>query len=160
MIACPSSADLEGVTVVDTDPTGRIVSFKVTPSNDRILSVYTPSGHNTREQLDGKYFFEGVQNYMKHKREKNENKVILEEFDCIMDKINRDGGNKTQRLYKCGVNYDLSKLIVNNGFEDLWRKENPYFSEFTYNDRSSGARSRTDRVYSDKKLLTIRRLIT
>ena len=31
---------LEGVTEVDTDPKGRFVSFKVTPSNDRVLCVY------------------------------------------------------------------------------------------------------------------------
>ena len=31
---------LEGVTKVDTDPKGRFVSFKVTPSNDRVLCVY------------------------------------------------------------------------------------------------------------------------
>ena len=30
----------EGVTEVDTDPKGRFVSFKVTPSNDRVLCVY------------------------------------------------------------------------------------------------------------------------
>ena len=28
---------LEGITEVDTDPKGRFVSFKVTPSNDRVL---------------------------------------------------------------------------------------------------------------------------
>ena len=31
---------LEGVTEDDTDPKGRLVSFKVTPSNDRVLCVY------------------------------------------------------------------------------------------------------------------------
>ena len=31
---------LEGVTKVDTDPKGRFTSFKVTPSNDRVLCVY------------------------------------------------------------------------------------------------------------------------
>ena len=31
---------LEGVTEFDTDPKGRFVSFKVTPSNDRVLCVY------------------------------------------------------------------------------------------------------------------------
>ena len=32
-------------------------------------------------------------------------KAILGDFNCTMDKINRDGGNKTQRLYKCGSKY-------------------------------------------------------
>ena len=41
-----------------------------------------------------------------------------------MDKIDRDGEDKTQRLYRCCSNYPLSKLIVDNGLEDLWRREN------------------------------------
>ena len=30
----------------------------------------------------------------------NENKIILGDFNIIMDKMDRDGGNKTQRLYR------------------------------------------------------------
>ena len=60
--------------------------------------------------------------------------------------MDRDGGNKTQRIYRCGSNYALSKLILNNGLEDLWRREDPDSSE-----RSSGTRSRTVRVYTDIK---------
>ena len=67
-----------------------------------------------------------------------------------MDKMERDRGNKTQRLYRCCSNYALSKLIMGNRFEDLWRKENPYSSDFPPFDRSSGTRSRIDRVYTDK----------
>ena len=58
---------LEGVTEVDIDPKGRFVSFKVTPSNDRVLCVYAPSGNSTREQLARGRFFEGLQNYMENK---------------------------------------------------------------------------------------------
>ena len=42
---------LEGVTEIDTDPKGRFVSFKVTPSNDRVLCVYAPSVYSTWEQV-------------------------------------------------------------------------------------------------------------
>ena len=45
-----------------------------------------------------------------------------------------------------------SKLIMDSGLEDLWRRENPETSEFTRYDRSSGTRSRIDRVYTDKKI--------
>ena len=48
-----------------------------------------------------------------------------------MNKIDRDGENKTQRLYRCCSNCALWKLIVDNGLEDLWRRENPDSSEFT-----------------------------
>ena len=36
-----------------------------------------------------------------------------------MDKMDRDRRNKMQRLYKCGSNYVLPKVTVDNGLEDL-----------------------------------------
>ena len=65
-----------------------------------------------------------------------------------MNQMDSDGGQKTQRLYRCSSNYAPSKLIVNNGIEDLWRKENPGSSEFTHCDRSSGTSSSIDRVFT------------
>ena len=53
---------LEGVTEVDTDPQGRFVSFQITLSNNRVLCVCAPSGHNTKEQLIKGRFFKAVQN--------------------------------------------------------------------------------------------------
>ena len=85
---------LEGVTEVDTDLKGRFVTFKVTFSND---SVYAP-GDSTREQLARGRFFEGLQNCMENKNKGNENKIIIGDFNFIMDKMERDGGNKTQIL--------------------------------------------------------------
>ena len=61
---------------------------------------------------------------------------MLGYLNCAMDKIDRDGKNKTQSLYRCCSNYALSKIIVDNGLEDLWRMENPDSSEFTCYDRS------------------------
>ena len=72
---------------------------------------------------------------MQNKNEGNENKIMLGDLNCTMDKIDRDGENKIQRLYRCSSNYVLSKLIVDNGIEDLWRRENPDFSEFICYDR-------------------------
>ena len=59
----------EDFTQVDTDPKRKFVSFNVTPSNDRVLCVYALSGRNTREQLDREDFFEGLESYMKKKKE-------------------------------------------------------------------------------------------
>ena len=122
---------------IDTDAKGRFVSFKFTPSNDRVLCVYVPSGYSTREQLDRGRFFEGLQNYMENKNKGNENKIILEDFNCTMDKIDRDSENKTQILW-CSSSYALSKLILDNGLEDLWRRKNPDSSEFTCYHRCFG----------------------
>ena len=96
---------LEGVTEVDTDLKGRFASLKVTPSNDRVLCVYAPSGHGTEEQLARVRFFEGLQSYMDNKYEGNKSKIILEDCNCTMDKMERDGRNKT--LYRCRFNYTL-----------------------------------------------------
>ena len=108
----------------------------------------------------GGHSFEELQNYMENKSEGNESKIILGNFNCTMDKVDRNGGNKTQKLYRCDSYCALSKLIVDNGLEDLWRRENPDCSEFSRYDRSSGTRSRLDSVFTDIKLLTRPRLIT
>ena len=72
---------------------------------------------------------------MQNETERNENKIMLGDLNCTMDKIDRDGENKTERLYRCCSSYVLSKLIVDNGLEDLWRRESPDFPEFTFYDR-------------------------
>ena len=42
---------------------------------------------------------------MENKSEENERKIMLGDVNCTMFKMDRDGGNKTQRLYRCGSNY-------------------------------------------------------
>ena len=49
---------------------------------------------------------------MENKNEGNENKIILGDFNCTMNKMDRYGGNKTQRLYRCCSYYFLN---VDNG---------------------------------------------
>ena len=49
---------------------------------------------------------------MENKNEENKNKIILGDFNCTMDKMDKYGGNKTQRLYRCCSNY---APIVDNG---------------------------------------------
>ena len=79
-----------------------------------------------------------------------ENKLILYDFNCTINEMERDGRNK--RLYRCCFNYSLSKLTVDNGLEDLWRMRNPYSSKFTHHNKYSGRRSRIGRVYADIKI--------
>lgn len=70
-----------------------------------------------------------------------------------MEKINRNSGNKTQKIYGCRTNDALSKLIVDNGLKDIWRRENQDSSVFTLYNRSSDTRSRIDRVYTNMKIV-------
>ena len=60
---------------------------------------------------------------------------MLEDFNCTMDKMERDVRNKTVCF-----RYPLSKLIVENGLEDLWKRENLHSYEFTHYDTSSVTR--------------------
>ena len=50
---------------------------------------------------------EGLQKYMQNKNVGNENKIMLGDLTCTMDKIDRDGENKTQRLYRCYSNFPV-----------------------------------------------------
>ena len=85
-------------------------------------------------------------------REIKKKKKILGYFHRTIDKMDRDGRNKTQRLCRYGSNYALSKLIVYNGLDDLWGRDNPDSCEFTNYDGSSGTKSRIFRVYTNKKI--------
>ena len=49
---------------------------------------------------------------MENKNEGNENKITLGDFNCTIDTMDRHGGNKTKRFYRCCSNY---ALIVDNG---------------------------------------------
>ena len=73
---------------------------------------------------------------MQNKNEGNENKIMLGVLNCTMDKSDRVSENKTQRLYRCYSNYALSKLILDNGLDDLWRRENSHCPDFICYDRS------------------------
>ena len=71
-----------------------------------------------------------------------------------------EGKNKTQRLNRYYSNYALSKPIVNNGLEDLWRRENPDSPEFSCNDRSFRRNPGETGSILIQTLQTIPRLIT
>ena len=64
------------------------------------------------------YFLKVLQNYMEEKSEVNRNKIILGEFNCTIHKMDRDGRNKTQIIYRCGSSYALLKLTAGNGLEN------------------------------------------
>ena len=125
---------LQGVTEVDTDPKERFASFKVTTSNERSLFVPLQSIASQSSWLGGAF----LKYYKKICKIKdgNENKIMLGVLNCTMDKIDRVIENKTERLYRCCSSYALSKLIVDNGLEDLLRRENSDSPEFICYDRS------------------------
>ena len=79
---------------VDTDPKGRFLSFKVTLSNESSLLVPL-QGIAPENSWLGALFGRTTQNHMQNKNEGSENKIMLADVNCTMDKIDRDGENKT-----------------------------------------------------------------
>ena len=115
---------LEGITESDTDPKGRFVYYKFTPSNDRVLCVLCPFLVQHQEPLARWRFLERLQKYMENKNQGNEKKIILGDFDFTTNKM-------VKIKHKV-----LSKLIVDTGFEDIWRRENQDSPEFTHYNKS------------------------
>ena len=74
------------VTEVDIDPKERFVSFKVAPSNDRVLCIYAQLGHSNRQELARRHFFKELQTYVESETLGNENKIVIGDFDCALDK--------------------------------------------------------------------------
>ena len=68
---------------------------------------------------------------MRNENDGDKDKIMIGGFNCTVDIMDRDGGNKTQRIYRCCFNYAMSKIIADNGLMDLWGKESPDSSEFT-----------------------------
>ena len=95
-----------------------------------------------------------LQNYIKNNNKENENKIIPLDLHCTINKMERDGGTKTRRIYRCRSNYVLSKLILGFGFEDMWRIDDPHSSGFSRYERSSGTRSRMHMIYNDMIIVT------
>ena len=129
---------------------GGLCPFRLLPLITEFYVFMFLQGIAPRNSWLGGRFFEGLQNYMESKSEENKNKIRPGDFTCIMDEMERSGTNKI--LYRYCFNCTLSKLIVDNGLEDLWRRVSPDSSEFTCYDRFFGTTSRIDRVYTDIKI--------
>ena len=72
------------------------------------MTEFSAFMHLTRKQLTRGFSLKTYKIICKIKKKENENKIILGDFDCAMDKMKRDGGNKIQRSYTCPSNHTLS----------------------------------------------------
>ena len=89
---------------------------------------------------------------MENKSDGNKNKKYLEALIVLWMKYTEMVEILTQRLQRYGSNHPLSKLTVDNGFEDLQRRNNPDSSKLTHYTRFSGTRSTINKVYTDIKI--------
>ena len=74
----------------------------------------------------------------------------MEDFNYTLDQKDKYEGSKTNIRYRCHSTVALSKLIMEN---HLLRRENPDASELTCYNRSSSAKSRIERAYTDIKIV-------
>ena len=129
---------LEGVTEVNTDPKGSLRPLRLLTLMTE-FSVFMPfQGIAPGNSWLGSVSLKDYKIIWKNKSEGNEKKIFFRDFNCTIGKIDADSENKIQRLYRRRFNYVLSKLIVDNGLEDLWGRENLDSSEFSCYYRSSG----------------------
>ena len=70
---------------------------------------------------------------MQNKNEGNENKIILGDLNWTLDEIDRDGENN-HKDFKSDV--PIIPGENSSWLEDLWRRENPDYPEFSRYDRS------------------------
>ena len=88
---------------------------------------------------------------MENKNKRNENKIILGDFNFAMDKMDRNGENKTQRLYWCCSNYvcQSSSWIMDLRIYGDGRTQIPLSSPLR---QVLWQGPRIDRVYTDIKI--------
>ena len=86
------------------------MSFKVTPSNESSLFVPLQGIAPQSSWLEDAFLKEYTIICKIKMREMK--KKLFADLNCTMDIIDRNGENKTQRLYRCYFNYSLSKLFT------------------------------------------------
>ena len=98
---------------------GGLCSLRLLP----LMTEFSNSGRSTREQLARERFFEGLQSY-----KRNENKIILGDFNFTLAKMERDGGNKTHTSF---MHCQKSSQIVDSRIYGVGRTQIPLGSPAT-----------------------------
>ena len=79
------------------------MSFRFNPSNDRVLCVHAPQGIAPGNNWTADVSLKDYKIIWKIRT--REMIIILEDFNCTTDKMDRDGENKTRRRYWCCSSY-------------------------------------------------------
>ena len=124
---------IKGITEIDTELIRKGGLYPLRLILSREFSALMPlQGIAIGNSWLGGISLKDCKNIWKIKMREMKKKIIFGDFNCIMDKINRYGRNKTRTLCRCCSNY---VIIVDNGLKDLWRRDKP---ELTRYDRSFG----------------------
>ena len=93
--ACPASSGTWRLTLIQK---GGMCPLSLLPLMTE-FSVFMPlQGIAPGNSWTGGVSLKDCKVYMENKNKRNENKIILEDFNCTMEKIDRDGEKKTNTL--------------------------------------------------------------
>ena len=126
------------VSTILQDKEGRILSlnFSIEKQNYQIMNIYAPTRNSEKIKILQNF------NYIDPKR----NLILGGDFNMVEDiLLDRKGGNPNI-THTLGIEY-LTKIKQTNNLTDIWRKQNPHTTLFTYHNKNEQIRSRIDRFY-------------
>ena len=131
------------------DKEGRVLSlhFSIEKQNYQIINIYAPARNSEKPK-----FYKTLKNYIDSKQ----NLILGGDFNMVEDiLLDRKGGNPN-KTHTLGLDY-LIKIKQANNLTDIWRKENPHKTLFTYHNINQQIHSRIDRFYitSNQKITNI-----
>ena len=125
------------------DEESRILSlnFSLEWKNYQIINIYAPTKNSEKSK-----FYKHLKNYVNTKQ----NLILGGDFNMVEDLLlDRQGGNPNN-THMLGSNY-LTKIKQTNNLIDIWRKENPDKTLFTFHNKRQKIHSRIDRICIQNK---------
>ena len=127
------------VSTILQDKEGRILSlnFSIEKQNYQIMNIYAPTRNSEKRK-----FNKILNNYIDPKQ----NLILAGDLNMVeVILLDRKGGNPNI-THTLGIEY-LTKIKQTNNLTDIWRKQNPHTTLFTYHNKNEQIRSRIDRFY-------------
>ena len=135
-----STKDLNvNISTILQDTEGRILclNFSIEKQNYRIMNIYAPTRNSEKTK-----FYKTLKNYIQMKQ----NIILGGDFNMLEDILLDIKGGNPNITHTLGLNY-LTKIKQTNNLTDIWRKENPHKTLFTFHKKNQRIHSRIDRFY-------------
>ena len=135
-----STKDLNvNISTILQDTEGRILclNFSIEKQNYRIMNIYAPTRNSEKTK-----FYKTLKNYIELKQ----NLILGGDFNMLEDILLDIKGGNPNITHTLGLNY-LTKIKQTNNLTDIWRKENPHKTLFTFHKKNQRIHSRIDRFY-------------
>ena len=135
-----STKDLNvNISTILQDTEGRILclNFSIEKQNYRIMNIYAPTRNSEKTK-----FYKTLKNYIQMKQ----NLILGGDFNMLEDILLDIKGGNPNITHTLGLNY-LTKIKQTNNLTDIWRKENPHKTLFTFHKKNQRIHSRIDRFY-------------